>query len=51
MNTTTVAIYGDINITDLLISLRKEGLEIASIKTSEGDVENYYFDLVKKGGR
>lgn len=51
VNTTTVAIYGDINITDLLISLRKEGLEITSIKTSEGDVENYYFDLVKKGGR
>ena len=40
----------NVNLTDLLIGLRKKDIEVEHIKTTDVDVENYYLSLVKKGG-
>ena len=46
-----VKIYDDINITDLLVGLKKNGVDVTSIKTNDVDVENYYLSLTKRGGQ
>ena len=45
-----VRIFDETNLTDLLIGLRKEGIEIEHLKTADIDVENYYLSLIGKGG-
>ena len=46
-----VKIFDEVNITDLLVGLKKNGVDIASIKTNDIDVENYYLSLIGKGGK
>ena len=46
-----VKIYDELNITDLLVGLKKNGVDIAKIKTNDIDVENYYLSLIGKGGQ
>ena len=41
----------DVNLTDLLVGLRKEGIEVDNIRTSEVDVEDYYLSLISGGVR
>ena len=40
----------DIKVTDLLIGLRKNGVEIESVRTVDLNVEEYYLSLIAKGG-
>ena len=44
-------VFDDIKVTDLLIGLRKNGVEIENVKTSDVDVEDYYLSLIGKGGQ
>ena len=46
-----VKIYDEVNITDLLVGLKKNGVDVAKIKTNDIDVENYYLSLIGKGGQ
>ena len=39
-----------VNVTDLLIGLRDQDIEIEHIKTADIDVESYYLSLIGKGG-
>ena len=39
-----------VKVTDLLISLRKSGLEIESVRTIDINIEDYYLSLVARGG-
>ena len=45
-----VRIFDEINLTDLLIGLRGENIEVDHLKTADIDVENYYLSLIGKGG-
>ena len=46
-----VKISDEVNITDLLVGLKKNGVDVAKIKTNDIDVENYYLSLIGKGGQ
>ena len=39
-----------VKVTDLLVSLRKSGLEIESVRTLDINIEDYYLSLVARGG-
>ncbi len=44
-----VKIFDEINVTDLLVGLKKNGVDVTNIKTQDIDVENYYLSLAKGG--
>ena len=41
----------NVKVTDLLIGLREKHIEIEHVRTSDIDVENYYLNLIGKGGK
>ena len=45
-----VKIFDNVNVTDLLVGLKKNGVDVFNIKTNDIDVENYYLSLIGKGG-
>ena len=45
-----VKIFDEVNVTDLLVGLKKNGVDVSKIKTNDIDVENYYLSLIGKGG-
>ena len=51
MSSEGVKIFDEVNITDLLVGLKRNGVDVQKIKTNDIDVENYYLSLIGKGGQ
>ena len=49
--TDSVRIFDEIDVTDLLVSIKKKGLKIDNVKTADVDIEEYYLNLIGKGGQ
>ena len=45
-NGTTVDIYGEVNITQLVEALKSQGCDLLSVKERDESLESYYINLV-----